>query len=131
MDFTIPAYHRRKGKENEKIDKYLALTRRLKNVMEHEGGSHTNCNYCVWNKPLKISKRTVGARYERTSQDQPYYSIVEVGPNTEKSPGYLIKLAVTETPVKDNDTTQPRTQEILRWIPTQQIVGKDQSLMNT
>ena len=38
----------------------------------------------------------------QTSQDHPNYSIVEVGQNTEKSPGDLKKLAITQPPVKDH-----------------------------
>ena len=34
---------------------------------------------------------------KRTSIDHPDYSIVEVGQNTEKSPGDLRRLAVTQT----------------------------------
>ena len=33
---------------------------------------------------------------ERTSGDHPNYSIVEIGQNTEKSPGDLRRLAVTQ-----------------------------------
>ena len=34
-----------------------------------------------------------------TSEDHPNYSIIENGQNTEKSPGDLRRLAVTQTPV--------------------------------
>ena len=34
---------------------------------------------------------------KRTSGDHPNYSIVEIGQNTEKSPGDLRRLAVTQT----------------------------------
>ena len=37
---------------------------------------------------------------KRTSGDHPNYSIVEIGQNTEKRPGDLRKLAVTQPPVK-------------------------------
>ena len=36
------------------------------------------------------------------SGDHPNYSIVENGQNTEKSPGDLRRLSVTQTPVKDH-----------------------------
>ena len=38
----------------------------------------------------------------RTSGDHPNYYIIENGPNTEKSPGELRRLAVSQTPVKDH-----------------------------
>ena len=40
-----------------------------------------------------------------TSGDHPNYNIVENGQNTEKSPGDLWRLAVTQTPVKDHQLT--------------------------
>ena len=36
------------------------------------------------------------------SEDQPNYSIVEVGQDTEKSPGDLRRLTITQIPVKDH-----------------------------
>ena len=41
-----------------------------------------------------------------TSGEHPNYSIVEIGQNTEKSPGDLRKLAVTQTPINDNQLAQ-------------------------
>ena len=40
-----------------------------------------------------------------TSGDHPNYYIVENGQNTEKSPGDLRKLAVTQSPIKDHQLT--------------------------
>ena len=37
--------------------------------------------------------------------DNPIYSIIKIGQNTEKSPGDLRRLAVTQTPVKDHPLT--------------------------
>ena len=39
------------------------------------------------------------------SRDHPDYSIVDNSQNTEKSPGDLRRLAVTQTPVKDHQLT--------------------------
>ena len=39
------------------------------------------------------------------SGDHPNDSIIEDGQNTEKSPGDLRRLAVTQSPVKDNQLT--------------------------
>ena len=50
FDFAVPADHRIKLKECEKMDKYLDLARELKKTMEHEGDNCTNCNWCVWNR---------------------------------------------------------------------------------
>ena len=35
----------------------------------------------------------------------PNYSIVKIGQNTEKSPGYLMRLAVTQTPAENHQLT--------------------------
>ena len=40
-----------------------------------------------------------------TSRDHPNFSIIEIGQNTEKSPGELRKLAAPLTPVKDHPLT--------------------------
>ena len=46
-----------------------------------------------------------GLGIRRTSRDPPNYYIIENGQNTEKSPGDLRRLAVTQTPVKDHQLT--------------------------
>ena len=49
-----------------------------------------------------LLKGTGGLKNNRTSGDHPNYYIIEYGQNTEMSPGDLRRLAVTQTPVKDN-----------------------------
>ena len=39
---------------------------------------------------------------KRISGDHPSYSIIKIGQNTEKSPEYLRRLVITQTPVKDH-----------------------------
>ena len=51
-----------------------------------------------------LLKGTGGLGSWRTSQNHPNYNI-ENGQNTEKSPGDLRILAVTQTPVKDDKLT--------------------------
>ena len=72
--------------------------------MEHEGGSDANCNWCTWNNPQRIGKGTGRLRNERTGENHPDYSIIKIGQNTEKSPGDLRRLAVTQTSVKKPST---------------------------
>ena len=38
----------------------------------------------------------------------PNYCIIKIGQSTEKSPGHLMRLAVTQTPVKDDQLTLQR-----------------------
>ena len=70
--------------------------------MEHESNNHTNRTWCFWYSHQRIIKGTGGLGSWRTSGDHPNYNIIENSQNTEKSPGDLGKLAVTQTPVKDN-----------------------------
>ena len=49
-----------------------------------------------------IIKGTGGLESWKTSGDHPIYSIIENSQNTEKSLGGLRRLAVTQTPVKNN-----------------------------
>ena len=46
-----------------------------------------------------MDKRTGGVGNKRRSRDHPNYSVIKIGQNTEKSPGDLRRLAVTQTPV--------------------------------
>ena len=50
----------------------------------------------------KIGKKTRGLGNKRTSGENLNYSIAEIGQNTNKSPGDLRRLVVTQTPVKDH-----------------------------
>ena len=52
-----------------------------------------------------ITKVTGGLGSWRTSGDNPNYYIIENGQDTEKSPGDLRRLAVTQIPVKNHQLT--------------------------
>ena len=58
-----------------------------------------NCNWCPWYSHQRISTWTRELGNNGTVGDCPNYSIVE---NTEKSPGDLRRLAVTQTPEKNH-----------------------------
>ena len=105
VDLAVPANHRIKLKECEKNDKYLDLARELKKTMKHEGDNNTNCDWSFWYSNQRIIKVTGGLGILRMSGDHPNYSIIENGQNTEKSPGDLRRLAVTQTPVQDHQLT--------------------------
>ena len=68
--------------------------------MEHVGEGGTNCNWCIWNDPQKLGKGAKRFGNWRSSGANKDDSIVEICCNTEKSPGDLRILAVTQTPVK-------------------------------
>ena len=50
----------------------------------------------------KLGTGTKGLGNERMSGDHPNYYITEINKNTEKSPGYLRRFTVTQTPVKNS-----------------------------
>ena len=67
--------------------------------MEHEGGNDTSCKWRTWNDPQRIGKGTGKLRNQRASREHPDYCIIKISHDTEKSPGNLRRLAVTQTPV--------------------------------
>ena len=68
--------------------------------MEHESDGDTNCNRRARYSHPRIGTGTGGLGNKRTSGDHPDYYSVEISQNTEKSPGKLSRLVVTQTPVK-------------------------------
>ncbi len=110
VDFAVPDNHRIKLEECEKRDKYLDLARILKKL---------------WNMKVTIIISTFGTvtggfGIRRPNGNHPNKSIIENGQNTEKNPGNLRRLAVTQTPVKDH-------QLMLMWktlITIVMIIGK-------
>ena len=102
VDFAVPADHRINLKEYERKDKYLDLARKLKRTMENEGDDCANCDWCFWNSKETIIKGPGGLGSWQTSGDHPNDNIIEGGQNTEKSPGDLRRLTVTQTPVKNH-----------------------------
>ena len=52
VNFTVPADHEEKIKDNKKRDKYVDLRREPKKktqkTLEHEGEGDTICNCCAW-----------------------------------------------------------------------------------
>ena len=76
--------------------------------MKREVNADTNSNCCSWHSHQKIGTTTGGLRNKTTSEHDPDYSIAEIGQNTEKSPGELRRLAVTQTPVRTHRLTSVR-----------------------
>ena len=66
----------------------------------------TNCNWCTQNNPQEIAKGTGRLRNQKTSTYYSDNSIIKIGQNTEKSPGDLMRVAVTQTPVKSSKLTR-------------------------
>ena len=72
-----------------------SFCRILPKTMEHEGDGDTNCNWCTWNNPQRIYKRTGRLKKRRKNSDYQDYYIIMVGQNIENSPGKFRSLAVT------------------------------------
>ena len=45
-----------KIKENEKINKYLDLSREQKTTVEQEDKNDTNCSLCFWHVPQRFGE---------------------------------------------------------------------------
>ena len=67
--------------------------------------SDTNCNWCSWYSHQRISTMTGKFGNKRTLGNHSPNSNAEIGKNTEKSPGDLRKLAVTQTQGKTHFLT--------------------------
>ena len=102
MNFAVQVDHRVKLKGSKKKDKYLDLARELKKL---------------WNMKVTVIPIVIGALVTfirglvQGQEDleirgrvvtMKNYSIVEIGQNTEKSPGDLRRFAITQTPMKDH-----------------------------
>ena len=102
VDFAVPADHRIKLKECEKKDKYLDLARdskRLRNMKVTIVPIVFGTFGTITKGLLRgVEDLEVGGRLESIQND----SITENGQNTEKSPGDLRILAVTQTSMKDH-----------------------------
>ena len=104
VDFPVPADHRVKLKESEQKDTYFYLDIELKKL----------CNTKVTIIPIVIS--ALGAVNKGLIKGLKDFEIIRrietiqnstlFGLNTEKSLGYLRRLAITQTPVKDNQLWQ-------------------------
>ena len=105
VDFAVPSDHWVKLKESEKRDKYLDLATKLKNYMEHESDSDTNCYWCARHSHQRIGTGTGGLANKRMRGNHSNYSIIQIGQNTEKSLGDLRRLAVTQIPTRNHRLT--------------------------
>ena len=73
--------------------------------MEHDGDKYTNCDWYLWHGNSRIINGPGRFGSWRPSGDHPKNSIIENCQNTEKSPGDLRRLAVTQFPVKYHQPT--------------------------
>ena len=98
MDFASLIDFRVKIKESENIDKYLNLVKY--SAVKHEGLTDTSRSWCARNSLQEFGKWTGGTGNQSENRNHPNYSIADISLNTEKSPGDMWRLAVTQTLVK-------------------------------
>ena len=103
MNFAVPV--KLKLKESDKKDKYFDLAEESKKTVEHESDVYTHYNWCSWYSHKRIIKGAGGLGNKRTSGYHPNYYTIEIGQNSEKSPGDLRRLTVTQASVKDYQLT--------------------------
>ena len=72
----------------------------IEKTKEHEGDNYTNRNWCFWYSNKRIIRGTGGIEGWKTSEDHPNNCIMKCQ-NSENSPGYLRRLTVTQTSVKN------------------------------
>ena len=76
--------------------------------MKREGDGEIYSNWRACNSPQGLVEGTGRVGNRKTNRDHPNYSIVKIDQNTEKSPGNLRGLAVTQTSVNDDQLTHKR-----------------------
>ena len=82
--------------------------------MEHKSDSNTNCDWYATYSRQRINARIGGLGNKRTRGHHPNDSIVEIGQNTEKSPGDLRRVVVTHTLVENYQVTL--VSKTLKWV---------------
>ena len=86
------------------IDNFKGVNNNNNNNNNNKGD--TNCGWCTWNDPQRIGKEPGRFENIRTRRDHPDYSIIMISQNTEESPGYLRRLSVSQTSVRNHQLTQ-------------------------
>ena len=99
MDFALPADHRIRLKKSEKKDKYLDLASEWKKLCDMKVAIIL---VVIGAFGTVIKGLLNGLEDLEVGGNHPNYNIIENGQNTEKSPGDLRRLAVTQSPVKDH-----------------------------
>ena len=84
MDSVVPTNHEVKLKESEKSNEFPDPVRELKKLWTWKWSFS---QLCSWYSHQRIDTGTGGLGNKRKNGDHPNYSIVQMGQNTEKSPG--------------------------------------------
>ena len=82
--------------------------------MEDDDDGGTTYDWCTLKDSQRLSKRAGEVENRRTSRDPPNYWTVDVNLNTEKNPGHLRRLAVSET-IKRPSACVKNLQRVNKW----------------
>ena len=83
----------------------LGICLRTKNAVEYESETDTISKLNIWNSLQKFWKGKERVENRSTNRDNLHHRIVEIDQNTEKSPGDLKRLGITQTVVKNHQLT--------------------------
>ena len=102
VDFAVPVDHRVKLKEAKRRISTTTLLGDWKNCGTWKWRLY---QLCSWYSHQRVKKGHVRLGNKRMRGDHPNYSIIEIGQNTEKIPGELRRLAVTQNSVRSHRLT--------------------------
>ena len=105
VNFTVLADHKVKLKESEKRNKYLDLAWQMKNLWSMKVKFIPIIIGTLGTVTKEVKQGLEDVEIREHVEIHPNCCIIEIGQNTEKSPGDLRRLAVTQTQVKDHQLT--------------------------
>ena len=104
-EFYHPSKRQSENQRKRKERRTLMLTANKESCWAGRCNIDTNQSWQVWNGPQRHGKGARRAEKFRSNWEYLDNSIHDIGHNTEKSPGDLRRLAVTQTPMKDHQLT--------------------------
>ena len=97
MDFAISANHSKNKRMRKKLTNTWILLESLK-TDEHESDDDVNCNWFALTGPQRLGKGIGGPGNQSKNRNDWDHSFVKIDQNAQKSPGNLMRLAVSQTP---------------------------------
>ena len=93
------------AKQKRKARRVIGPYKKTEKSIENEDDDKINCNWCARNSPPRLWKGAGSVENQMRCRDQSNNNIAKISQNTEKSPRYQRKLAVTQTPRKYHPVT--------------------------
>ena len=107
VDLSVLVDQRVTTKESQKVtkDNFLHLAWLLKKLRSFKKTKLAISPGAFGTISIGLKRGSGRVGHQRTNRDYWKYCTVKIGQNTEKSPGYLRRLAFTQTPVENNQLT--------------------------